>query len=317
MSLSVGAGMAIAGAASLAAGGLSAGTTIAANKLNYSQNKRLMQMQNQMNIENWERENAYNSPVAQMQRFEEAGLNPNLIYGQQNTGGSIPSVGLQHANNQPVDMSFVGDSVNNALATYQDMRLKQAQINGLESQIAQREIQTAHEEIKKARTEQLVALDKLKAEGVVSDNQYKALKTRLFEDTFEEQKNIIKSQSNILAENALKAHEEIELVKQNVNKAKASIEYMKKNYQEKVRSNKQKEKQFNQKMEFEVRKFTSDNSFRWNQLDAATQQYALEHHKDIVLQKLSEEYGIDFLTLSQVFDSSGFGGIAKLLAKKK
>lgn len=47
---------------------------------------------NQMNIANWEMQNAYNTPEAQMARYAAAGLNPNLIYSQQNTAGSIASV---------------------------------------------------------------------------------------------------------------------------------------------------------------------------------------------------------------------------------
>lgn len=35
--------------------------------------------------------NAYNSPAQQMQRFKEAGLNPNLIYSQQNMGSPVRS----------------------------------------------------------------------------------------------------------------------------------------------------------------------------------------------------------------------------------
>lgn len=37
----------------------------------------------------WNAQNAYNTPSAQMQRFREAGLNPNLIYGQTNTAAPI------------------------------------------------------------------------------------------------------------------------------------------------------------------------------------------------------------------------------------
>ena len=33
------------------------------------------------NLEMWNLQNEYNSPSAQMERFKEAGLNPNLIYG--------------------------------------------------------------------------------------------------------------------------------------------------------------------------------------------------------------------------------------------
>lgn len=36
----------------------------------------------------WDRQNAYNAPKAQMERFKEAGLNPNLIYGQGTPGNA-------------------------------------------------------------------------------------------------------------------------------------------------------------------------------------------------------------------------------------
>ena len=45
---------------------------------------------NQRNIENWHMQNAYNTPAAQMQRYKDAGLNPNLIYGQGNSGNAQP-----------------------------------------------------------------------------------------------------------------------------------------------------------------------------------------------------------------------------------
>lgn len=59
-------------------------------KQNYQYSRELADQQNQMNIDMWERQNAYNTPVAQMQRFEVAGLNPNLIYGQGNSGNASP-----------------------------------------------------------------------------------------------------------------------------------------------------------------------------------------------------------------------------------
>lgn len=45
----------------------------------------------QRNLQQWNMENAYNSPAAQMQRFAEAGLNPNRIYDQSNTAASSPT----------------------------------------------------------------------------------------------------------------------------------------------------------------------------------------------------------------------------------
>jgi hypothetical protein len=48
--------------------------------------------QNKRNaIELWNMQNAYNTPAQQMQRFKEAGLNPNLIYKQSNEAAPIRS----------------------------------------------------------------------------------------------------------------------------------------------------------------------------------------------------------------------------------
>lgn len=53
-----------------------------------SQTRKNMDYQAKINLDQWNRENAYNSPAAQMQRFVQAGLNPDLIYGQSNTSGT-------------------------------------------------------------------------------------------------------------------------------------------------------------------------------------------------------------------------------------
>lgn len=42
----------------------------------------------QRQLEMWEKQNMYNDPQSQMQRFTAAGLNPNLIYGQGNSGNA-------------------------------------------------------------------------------------------------------------------------------------------------------------------------------------------------------------------------------------
>lgn len=52
----------------------------------------LMKQQEQaFNLELWKLQNEYNTPLAQMQRFQDAGLNPNLIYGQQNMASAPAS----------------------------------------------------------------------------------------------------------------------------------------------------------------------------------------------------------------------------------
>lgn len=49
-------------------------------------NRDLAEYAYAQNLEQWNRENAYNSPSAQMDRLVQAGLNPNLIYGNSSAG---------------------------------------------------------------------------------------------------------------------------------------------------------------------------------------------------------------------------------------
>lgn len=54
----------------------------------------------QRSVQSWNEQNLYNSPQAQMQRFQEAGLNPHLIYGQGSSGLASSPPQYQPANLQ-------------------------------------------------------------------------------------------------------------------------------------------------------------------------------------------------------------------------
>ena len=85
-------GSILGGVASAVTGGLNA----LGNKINYKQaykyQRKIMDYQNTLNIANWNMQNEYNLPSNQMQRFKDAGLNPNLIYSQNNASSSLPSI---------------------------------------------------------------------------------------------------------------------------------------------------------------------------------------------------------------------------------
>lgn len=82
----------------------------------FNRQKELMRLQNQYAVENWNRENAYNTPKAQKERLRAAGLNPDLMYGNGASGlvaGSIDSPSAPSAPMTPT-MDFsksVGDAV--------------------------------------------------------------------------------------------------------------------------------------------------------------------------------------------------------------
>lgn len=91
----------------------------------------------QRNLQQWNLENQYNSPEEQMKRFEAAGLNKNLIYGQQNTAASSPTLqpatydaGQYH----PVDKSAQRQALQLALLEHKQRIENQAIENDLARQ---------------------------------------------------------------------------------------------------------------------------------------------------------------------------------------
>lgn len=148
--------IAAAGAA-LAGSFLGAGSTILGNILN----NRAIDKQNQANKElaqysyNQQKQmiaeqNAYNSPAAQMQRYQEAGLNPNLIYSQGTSGNQsqVASYNAPQIQSRRYDFSSLPDVVD----TIYNLRLKKID---MDQRMAD------------------VAYARERAEGALLDNQYK------------------------------------------------------------------------------------------------------------------------------------------------
>jgi hypothetical protein len=71
--------------------GVSALSTMLTNRAQKKTNLDIYNTQRQDALADWNKQNQYNSPAAQMQRYKDAGLSPHLIYGQQNTAPAIRS----------------------------------------------------------------------------------------------------------------------------------------------------------------------------------------------------------------------------------
>ena len=104
------------------------------NQKNREYNLMLAQTQNRWNLEQWQRENDYNSPTAQMARFRAAGLNPNLIYGQTNSAASSPTL-TSGAASSPADMSAIGNKRNfgQAMQEMLNVEMQKAQIEAIKA----------------------------------------------------------------------------------------------------------------------------------------------------------------------------------------
>ena len=95
--------------------------------------------QNEYAEQRWHIQNQYNLPSAQMQRYKDAGLNANLIYGQSNTAGAIDAT-PQGSNN--IESARPGSwnprapqiDLGGAMMQYVQMKNVGAQTNNLEAQ---------------------------------------------------------------------------------------------------------------------------------------------------------------------------------------
>ena len=125
MSLTIGGAAALAAAISGAAG-------IAGQGVSAAKNKRLAKYQNELNVQNWEMQNAYNSPKAQMARLKEAGLNPNLVYGSSaNTGNASTAPDAVVPPNPWSIGDIVRDGLNTGLSvlgSFQDIKKSNQEI---------------------------------------------------------------------------------------------------------------------------------------------------------------------------------------------
>lgn len=120
-----------------------AGTAISAGVNAYNvdktnrKNVELAAQQNQWNLEQWQRQNAYNDPSNQVQRLAAAGINPSLSIGQSglvDAGNSNQSPTAAGATMQPfqmADLSHFGSDILTAQQTQSNIDLQKAQADNL------------------------------------------------------------------------------------------------------------------------------------------------------------------------------------------
>lgn len=142
----------------------------ATNQRNRRFTREMYDRQRADSLSDWSMQNEYNSPRAQMQRFQEAGLNPNLIYGQMQTAQpvrqSTPSGGQAEAprvnagkpfldiyemQNRSAQLDLVKQQIENLkkelevkdvgmIATLKGVGLKDAQITEIMQRVGQKSI---------------------------------------------------------------------------------------------------------------------------------------------------------------------------------
>lgn len=158
-----------------------AGATIAASKYNLQAqreanqaNRELAEQQNQWNLEQWHRENEYNSPAAQRQRMLAAGINPLGTNFDAGNSSQLTSTNLANQQPETVDPSAIGSSIQGAASNLTNVALSYHQGKLLDAQA------------KKAGAE---------TQGLTIDNFYKP-------SQMQEQLDVLRKQGKLLGEQA-------------------------------------------------------------------------------------------------------------------
>ncbi len=102
-------------------------------------NLKLAEYQFSKELEMWNKQNAYNTPLAQMERYQAAGLNPNLVAGQGNSGNATQMPQYNAPTMQP---SFNPLNLLEVLGKYQDLKMKQAQIDNVKAATEDTKVRT-------------------------------------------------------------------------------------------------------------------------------------------------------------------------------
>lgn len=120
----------------LVASAIGAAAQARANKKQREANMELAKYQFEQNQLQINRQNLYNSPESQMQRYKDAGLNPNLIYGSGASAGNQSSTASYERPEQRYQSAIQGNmpDIPSMLTAYQDFRMRNAQIDNVRAQ---------------------------------------------------------------------------------------------------------------------------------------------------------------------------------------
>lgn len=154
------------GAATVGASLFNTAQTGRMNKKSMKFSREMYEKQKADNQAFWQQQNEYNSPQQQMKRLQEAGLNPNMIYGA-SSGGASGSAELQKApdiQSPQFKAPEITGMAPNLMSMY-DMDIKRAQVDNIKAQTT--------------ATQESAILTMLKQHGEGYENASKAVKAQL------------------------------------------------------------------------------------------------------------------------------------------
>lgn len=191
--------------------------------------ERMYSRQYEDNLKFWHLQNQYNDPSSQMERYQKAGLNPNLIYGAgSSSAGSAAPISTPDVQQPEFRVPDFGSGISGALgalASYQDFKIKQAQTRILNQQADNLAIDNSIKQFESGiKGQQFSAGEELFATRVTTEKQ--RLKKLVADTEFtlnQQQLNTIKNTSDVnlalgqlltMESQRAKTREEVQQIKQ-------------------------------------------------------------------------------------------------------
>lgn len=179
-------GSVLGGLTGLLGGSNSAKKSLQAVRETNKANRELAEYQNEWNLAQWNRQNAYNTPAAQRARYEEAGINPYFALGNIQSGNAQSLLSADMANQQSGSEAYnmraqgfqnLGSSISGAASQFYNSMYQQEQTKALQIQ----------------NTENLLSLSQ-RVQGLKYDNESKRMANELYNANMQSLMNITKNQ---------------------------------------------------------------------------------------------------------------------------
>lgn len=224
MSLSVGAGMAIAGGISAAAGGANVAFQTKLNKKNREWQDQVRLQQRKWSLQDWERETAYNDPSAVLKRYSDAGVNKTFALTQ---GQSVQAPATKSADTPSAEQR--APQINSPISMADMLNA-----TSLKSQIDKTNAETGHIQSQTALTDLKLITERYSAveqeyKAAIASNDYEMAK-ELFNQKVEYQ-GLINASLRAQTQSTLKG---IGLTDAEIAKVYQDMDYQKKQFNHQV-----------------------------------------------------------------------------------
>ena len=128
-------GSLIGGIAGIGQSAIEARTAKRNTDMTIDANRKMAEYQYSKDLEMWNRANEYNDPASQMKRYQNAGLNPNLIYGTGSASAGNTATTLPKYQAPTAEFNYKpAVNLGMTLSMFQDFAIKQAQVDNLREQ---------------------------------------------------------------------------------------------------------------------------------------------------------------------------------------